>query len=154
MSERRNSQTIPSSPTTGALRGALDVSRTADGPRIGVVGSGGDEHKGIRFVDAPAPVPASTNIADNKMTWEKIQASTGFWLTIAGTLVGLSYFFFQMNSNISDVKSDVKESLARIGKVDEKVEKTSHTLDLANGSIQRLESEVRRTQDMYQKNNK
>lgn len=154
MSARRSGQTIPSSPTTGALRGALDVSRTADGPNIGVGGSGGNDHKGISYVAAPPVAHAPSTITDNKMTWEKIQASTGFWLAIGGTLVGLSYFFFQMNSNISDIKSDVKDSLTRIGKVDEKIEKTSHTLDLVNGSILRLEGEVRRTEDILHNSKK
>jgi len=98
--------------------------------------------KNLILEDLPPPKSRRAR-PEPQWTLEKF----GSFLGIALAGITIILFFYRMNSNIDDIKTDLKEERDKIEKIDEKSNKqASSTENLAN-SIQRLEGEVSRTQD-------
>lgn len=140
-------QGISNQPTNSVLRGDLGTSRTTDEEepkvelgtdRFGVAGLNYEPLPPVKERHAPAE-PAY-------WTMEKGLAALGG----VAVLITVVIFFNHMDSNISDVKADVREQKDKIGKLDEKSNKQTVAIEIVTGSVQRLENEVRRTQDYIQ----
>lgn len=143
---RAPGQGIPNRPTSSVLRGDLGTSSTTDkeGPKV-ELGTSRFGVAGLNYEPLP-PVKERHAPTEGYWTMEKILAALGGVVVLITVVI----FFNRMDSNISDVKADVKEEKDKIGKLDEKSNKQTVAIEMVTGSVQRLENEVRRTQDYIQ----
>lgn len=137
----RHGTNIPSPKASINLRGDLDTTGTIEGPnpRSGTTGIG---IAGLEYEDIPPPNVQRDHPPQN-WTLEKIGSISG----IATAAIIVIIFFYSMNSNVNDVKADVKESKGKIERLDEKANKQASVIENVANSVQRLEGEIRRTQD-------
>lgn len=108
-------------------------------------GTGGLQVSGLNYED----LPTKTKEENSSTSW----GSPDRWMGIIGTVgvaIAACIYVFQMGSNISDIKSDQKEEKEKMNKIDEKISKQSADIQLINNSLQRIETDVRRTQDYVQ----
>lgn len=141
MTVRRGSgPRIPNRQTTPSLRGDLGTSATSEGPNR-VSGTSNVGVEGLDYVDIPPP--SARHATPSNWTAEKI----GTYLAFALAALSVIFFFWHMDSNIDAIKSDVKEEKDKIDKLDEKSNRHTSSLENVTNSVQRLEGEIRRTQD-------
>ncbi|MGS0742008.1 hypothetical protein ACVBEF_09260 [Glaciimonas sp. GG7] len=145
--KRTSAEKTPNQSPNSILKSNLGTSRTnnKEGPRAEL-----GTHLGVHNLHyVPLPPMAERHHAAY-WTWEKVCTALGG----VAILISIVIFFYHMDSNISDVKSDMREEKNKIGNLDEKSTKQTTSIEMVNGSVQRLESEVRRTQDYIQQQKK
>lgn len=135
-----NRQTNPQA----LLRGNLGTSGTAEreGPKI-EPGTGGLRTDRLDYQPLPPVKERAVPTEPSYWTLEKVLAVLGG----IAALIAVVSFFLHMDSNITDVKADVREGKDKIGKLDEKASRQTAAIELVSGAVQRLDNEVRRTQD-------
>ena len=138
---------IPNRQTNAAIRNVMQTSGTIDrpNPRSGTNGIGVD---GFKYEDLPPPKSHDHTL----QSWSLERV--GSYLGIAVVAISVIIFFYSMNSNIEIVKIDVKDGKDRIERLDEKVNKQTSAIESVTNSVQRLEGEIRRTQDYVQNRKK
>lgn len=149
--KKASGQHIPNRSTNSVLRRDLGTSATTDkeGPKV-ELGTASFGIHGLNYEPIPPRVKALHAPTEQYWTFEKILAALGG----IGLLIAVVLFFNHMDSNISDVKADVREGNDKMGKLEEKSNKQTAAIEIVTGSVQRLENEVLRTQDYIQEKKK
>lgn len=141
---------IPNGHVKTGLRGQLDTARTVstEGPVIRT-GTSNIEVQSLRYEDLPPP-KVQSEPAQEKWSLEKFGAYLGIGIAILSIIL----FFYRMDSNVDAIKTEVKDSSVKLDKLNEKTNKQQSNIENLTSSVQRLESEIRRTQDYVQDNKK
>lgn len=149
--KKASGQPIPNQATNSVLRRDLGTSATTneEGPKVGS-GTTSFGINGLNYEPIPPRVKEPHAQIEPYWTFDRILAALGG----IGLLIAVVLFFNHMDSNISDVKADVREGNDKMGKLEEKSNKQTAAIEIVTGSVQRLENEVLRTQDYIQEKKK
>lgn len=104
---------------------------------------------GLELTDIP-PRPPHSN--DHNPLWSL--GNFASVLQILGAILVAAFFIWNLSSKIDIVKDDVKEVKTKIEHLDESVTKQTSAIDNMSNSVQRLENENRRTQDLVSQRKK
>jgi peptidoglycan hydrolase CwlO-like protein len=140
MSGGKRNNPIPSQ-RTPQPKFSADTSATIDNVERSDFGTNSIKTKGMEFTDIP-PRPAHSN-----GNWSFVNNAASALQVISVILVA-AFFIWNLSSKIDTVKDDVKEVKTKIERLDESVTKQTSAVDNVSNSVQRLEDESRRTQDL------
>jgi hypothetical protein len=149
---RANERRITNRATNSVLKNNLGTSKTIDneGPQVNLGATTQVGNPGLRYEPLPPVKEQLPAAAPTYWTMERYLSALGGIMA----LIGIVIFFIRMDSNVSDLKASATEEKDKIGKLDEKASKQTVAIEMVTGSVQRLESEVRRTQDYIQQRNR
>lgn len=142
MSGRRGSpKIIPRKGGARNLSGNLGTSETKEHEKTDAR-TGDIRLEGVGYKDVPPATPRQSLrfLGD----WWKIFLNLIAVLAVLGPVL---IFFNNLGSNVQNLQADVKNSTVKIDKLNEGIAKQSFAIENATLSVQRLEGEVRRTQD-------
>jgi hypothetical protein len=148
---RAHEQRGSNRPANSVLKGNLGTSRTIDNEEPNLQsGTGSLEIPELTYEPLPPVKERHAQTVTSYWTMEKILSVLGG----VAILISIVIFFNHMDSNISDVKFDIREQKGKIEVLDGKANRQTVLIEMTNGSVQRLENEVRRTQDYIQQKKK